>query len=46
MLKVLTEVLRELEGQQIVSRKIYPDIPPKVEYSITDLGKTLIQQKK
>ncbi|MGL4977562.1 MAG: winged helix-turn-helix transcriptional regulator [Cetobacterium sp.] len=40
--KVLTEALRELEDHQIVSRKIYPDIPPKVEYSITDLGKNLI----
>ncbi|MGL5567943.1 MAG: winged helix-turn-helix transcriptional regulator [Cetobacterium sp.] len=46
MLKVLTKVLRKLEGHQIVSWKIYPDIPPKVEYSITDLGKKLIQQKK
>ena len=40
--KVLTEALRELEEYQIINRKIYADIPPKVEYSITDLGKSLI----
>lgn len=40
--KVLTEALRELEEHQIINRKIYADIPPKVEYSITNLGKSLI----
>lgn len=40
--KVLTEALRELEYHQIINRKVYPDIPPKVEYSITTLGKNLI----
>jgi DNA-binding HxlR family transcriptional regulator len=39
--KMLTQQLRELEGQGIVSRKVYPQVPPKVEYSLTLDGKTL-----
>lgn len=39
--KVLTSNLRELEQNGIVNRKVYPVIPPKVEYSLTDFGKTL-----
>lgn len=39
--KTLTERLRALEEKEIVRRKIYPVIPPKVEYSITDKGKEL-----
>ncbi len=39
--KVLTEQLRELERDGIVLRKIYAQIPPKVEYSLTEYGKTL-----
>ncbi|NMS91612.1 helix-turn-helix transcriptional regulator [Clostridioides difficile] len=39
--KTLTEQLRELEEQQIIKRNVYPEIPPKVEYSLTELGKTL-----
>lgn len=39
--KVLTENLRELEKNQIINRKVYSKIPPKVEYSLTHLGKTL-----
>ncbi|HZK79967.1 MAG TPA: winged helix-turn-helix transcriptional regulator, partial [Humisphaera sp.] len=33
--------LREMERDGIVSRKVYPQIPPKVEYSLTADGKTL-----
>lgn len=40
--KMLTQQLRELEKDGVVSRKIYPVIPPKVEYSLTDRGKTLM----
>lgn len=39
--KMLTQQLRGMEREKIVGRKIYPQIPPKVEYSITKYGKTL-----
>ncbi|GAB6089383.1 winged helix-turn-helix transcriptional regulator [Spirochaeta dissipatitropha] len=39
--KMLTSQLRELEAEGIVSRKVYPQVPPKVEYSITEYGETL-----
>ena len=39
--KMLTQQLRELEGDGIVSRTVYPQVPPKVEYAMTPLGKTL-----
>ncbi|VAW14620.1 Transcriptional regulator, HxlR family [hydrothermal vent metagenome] len=39
--RMLTKQLRELEMHQIVRRKIYRQIPPKVEYSLTDFGMTL-----
>ena len=38
---MLTTHLRELEGQGIVSRKIFAEVPPRVEYALTDHGKTL-----
>jgi DNA-binding HxlR family transcriptional regulator len=40
--KMLTQQLRELEHDGIISRKIYPVVPPKTEYSLTEFGKTLI----
>ena len=39
--KMLTQQLRELEEDQIVERKIYPVVPPKVEYSFTESGRKL-----
>ena len=39
--KMLAQHLRELESDGIIARKIYPQIPPKVEYSLTASGKTL-----
>lgn len=40
--KMLSSQLRELEEDGIVNRKIFPQVPPKVEYSLTELGETLI----
>ncbi len=39
--KVLTNTLRTLERDGIVKRRIYASVPPKVEYSLTDLGRSL-----
>ncbi len=39
--KVLTESLRSMETDGIVVRTVYAEIPPKVEYSLSELGKTM-----
>ena len=40
--KMLSLQLKDLENDGLVKRKIYPEVPPKVEYYLTDFGKTLI----
>jgi DNA-binding HxlR family transcriptional regulator len=41
--KMLTQTLRALEEDGIVARKVYPVIPPMVEYCLTPLGRTLVE---
>lgn len=40
--KMLTQQLRELESQHLIHREVFPVIPPKVEYSLTELGRSLL----
>lgn len=40
--KMLTQQLRELEAQQLIHREVFPVVPPKVEYSLTETGKSLM----
>lgn len=39
--KVLTANLRSLEEKGIIEREVFPEVPPRVEYKLTELGKTL-----
>lgn len=40
--KMLIQQLKELESDGIITRKVFPVVPPHVEYSLTDYGKTLL----
>ena len=40
--KMLTQQLRELEAQKLIHREVFPVVPPKVEYSLTETGRSLM----
>lgn len=40
--KMLTQQLRDLESIGLINRRVYPQVPPKVEYSLTEIGSSLV----
>nr|WP_312291640.1 helix-turn-helix domain-containing protein [Clostridium chromiireducens] len=40
--KMLTQQLRELENDELINRTVYPVVPPKTEYSLSEFGKSII----
>lgn len=40
--KVLSQVLKQLTKDGIIKRQLFPDVPPRVEYSVSDFGRTLL----
>jgi DNA-binding HxlR family transcriptional regulator len=40
--KMLTQTLKELEADELISRKVYLEVPPRVEYTLTETGKELV----
>lgn len=40
--KVLSQVLRQLTTDGIINRRLFPDVPPRVEYTVSDLGRSLL----
>ena len=40
--KTITKHLRDLENESIISRTVYPEVPPRVEYALTDQGREIL----